>query len=128
MPWIQLPSPPPTFALMINYHDRRFVPVQTSPQGEVNEEVEFHYQHHGNVVTCSYRGGRIVQGQLIALVDAEGRLDMRYHQVNDRGELMTGVCRSTPEQLPDGRLRLHETWQWTSGDGSAGSSVLEERA
>ena len=128
MPWIQLPSPPPTFALMINYHDRRFVPVQTSPQGEVNEEVEFHYQQHGNVVTCSYRGGRVVQGQLIALVDAEGRLDMRYHQVNDRGELMTGVCRTTPEQLPDGRLRLHETWQWTSGDGSAGSSVLEERA
>ena len=25
MPWIQLPSPPPTFAPMINYHDRRFV-------------------------------------------------------------------------------------------------------
>jgi len=40
---------------------------------------------------------------------------------------MTGVCRTTPEQLPDGRLRLHETWHWTSGDGSAGSSVLEER-
>ena len=34
---------------------------------------------------------------------------MRYHQVNDRGELMTGVCRSTPEVLPDGRIRLHET-------------------
>ena len=53
-------------------------------------------------------------------------LDMRYHQVNDRGEGMTGVCRSTPEFLPDGRIRLHVAWRWTSGDGSSGSSVLEE--
>ncbi len=51
---------------------------------------------------------------------------MRYHQVNDRSELMTGVCRAAPELLPDGRIRLHESWRWTSGDGSSGSSVLEE--
>jgi hypothetical protein len=51
---------------------------------------------------------------------------MRYHPVNDAGELMTGRCRSTPELLPDGRLRLHERWQWTSGDGSEGESVVEE--
>jgi len=59
-------------------------------------------------------------------VDDAGRLDMRYHQVNDRGELMTGVCHSTPEVLADGRIRLHEVWRWTSGDGSNGNSVLEE--
>jgi hypothetical protein len=23
-------------------------------------------------------------------------------------------------------LRLHEQWQWTSGDGSAGQSIVEE--
>lgn len=80
----------------------------------------------GRIATCRYSGGRIVSGQLIALVDAEGRLDMRYHQVNDRGEGMTVVCRSMPELLPDGRIRLHEEWRWTSGDGSSGSSVLEE--
>ena len=80
----------------------------------------------GRIVTCRYSGGRIVSGQLIALVDAGGRLDMRYHPMNDRGEGMTGVCRSTLELLPDGRIRLHEAWRWTSGDGSSGSSVLEE--
>lgn len=111
---------------MINYHDRRFIPVSNSANGEVSPDVVFHYQQTGRIVTCSYSGGRIVSGQFIALVDAEGRLDMRYHQVNDRGELMTGVCRSTPELLPDGRIRLHEAWRWTSGDGSSGSSVLEE--
>jgi hypothetical protein len=80
----------------------------------------------GRIVTCRYSGGRIVSGQLITLVDEADRLDMRYHQVNDRGEGITGVCRSTPELLPDGRIRLHEDWRWTSGDGSSGSSLLEE--
>ncbi len=111
---------------MIDYHDRRFVPVSNSENGEVSPEVVFHYKQDGRIITCSYSGGRIQHGQLIALVDDDGCLEMRYHQVNDRGELMTGKCRSIPESLPDGRVRLHESWQWTSGDGSAGTSVLEE--
>ena len=85
-----------------------------------------HYQQMGRIVTFNYSGGWIDSGHLIALVDEAGRLDMRYHQVNDRGEGMTGVCRSTPELLPDGRIRLHAAWRWTRGDGSSGSSVLEE--
>lgn len=32
----------------------------------------------------------------------------------------------TPEILPDGRIRLHERWQWTNGDGSSGTSIVEE--
>lgn len=111
---------------MINHHDRRFIPVSNSANGEVSPDVVFHYQQTGRIVTCRYSGGRIVSGQLIALVDAEGCLDMRYHPMNDRAELMTGVCRSTPELLPDGHIRLHEAWRLTSGDGTGGSSVLEE--
>ncbi|UNI17051.1 hypothetical protein JDV02_003431 [Purpureocillium takamizusanense] len=59
--------------------------------------------------------------------DGEGEsLDMRYHHVNREGQLMTGRCVSRPEVLPDGRLRMHETWRWTSGDESSGVSVVEE--
>jgi len=39
---------------------------------------------------------------------------------------MTGICTSTPEILPDGKIRLHEKWRWTSGDLSEGESVIEE--
>jgi hypothetical protein len=68
-------------------------------------------------VTCRYSGGRIVSGQLIALVDAEGGLDIRSHPMNDRGEGMTGVCRSTPELFPDGahppaRGMALDQWGW----------------
>lgn len=111
---------------MINYNDRRFRPVQNTANGETSEATVFHYEQSGNVLTSTYAGGRIRHGHLIGLVDDKGCIDMRYHQVNDRGELMTGTCRSVPEVLPSGKLRLHETWQWTSGDGSAGNSVLEE--
>ena len=50
----------------------------------------------------------------------------RYHHLNDKGDFMLGKCLSTPERLPDGRLRFKEQWQWLSGDMSAGSSEIEE--
>ncbi|MBU1821184.1 MAG: n-acetylglutamate synthase [Bacteroidetes bacterium] len=111
---------------MINYHNKRFRPVQNTANGETSAETIFLYQQEGNILTSEYSGGLIVKGHLIGLVDADGTIDMRYHQVNDRGELMTGRCQSRPEVLPTDKLRLYESWQWTSGDGSAGESVLEE--
>lgn len=110
----------------MNYHNKKFRPVSNTPNGETSEETIFHYQQEGNILTCSYSGGQIKIGQLIGLVDSQGSIDMRYHQINNKGELMTGICQSKPEILSDGRIRLHESWQWTSGDRSKGSSVLEE--
>ena len=111
---------------MINYHNKVFRPVSQSSNSEVNTDTSFHYKQQGNILTCTYAGGNIRIGHLIGLVDDSGSIDMRYHQVNGQGELMTGICRSTPEILPDGRVRLHEEWQWTSGDQSRGSSILIE--
>ena len=51
---------------------------------------------------------------------------MRYEHINFAGEIRTGLCLSRPEILPDGRIRLHEKWQWTSGDLSSGESIIEE--
>jgi len=110
----------------INYHDRFFVPVENSASGEVGEGTVFYYRQCDGVVWATYEGGQIRFGTLIAKVIEDGALDMRYQHVNCDGELMTGRCRSVPEVLPDGRLRLHESWQWTSGDCSAGMSVVEE--
>jgi hypothetical protein len=112
---------------MINYHNKVFKPVRNTENGETSGDTIFHYRQTGNIVQAEYSGGKIQAGHLIALVDAEGKLDMRYHQVNERGELMTGICRSIPEVLSDGKIRLHERWQWTSGDYSEGSSIVEEQ-
>ncbi|MEN7551085.1 n-acetylglutamate synthase [Rapidithrix thailandica] len=110
----------------MNYHDKKFRPISNSENGETSEETIFLYQQEGNILTSEYSGGKILKGHLIGLVDEEGNINMRYHQVNTKGILMTGTCHSRPEILENGKIRLHESWQWTSGDCSEGESVLEE--
>lgn len=111
---------------MINYNGKIFRPISNTANGETSAETVFVYQQTGNILTASYSGGSIKLGQLIGLVDVDGNIDMRYHQVNQKGELMTGVCQSRPEMLENGKIRLHESWQWTSGDFSSGTSIIEE--
>jgi hypothetical protein len=113
--------------MTINYDNKVFNPVSNSENGEVDLSMKFVYKQEGNIVTSTYAGGRIRTGHLIALVDEHGGLDMRYHQINIQGEIMTGICKSTPEIMPNGKLRLHEKWRWTAGDFSEGESILEEQ-
>ncbi|QWX83614.1 n-acetylglutamate synthase [Cellulophaga sp. HaHaR_3_176] len=110
----------------MNYNNKKFRPILNSENGETTEETIFEYQQVGNILTSKYQGGKILKGHLIGLVNEDGTIDMRYHQVNEKGELMTGICHSTPEILENGKIRLHESWKWTSGDMSSGKSTLEE--
>jgi hypothetical protein len=110
----------------MNYNNKKFKTISNTENGETSSETIFHYEQKGNVLTAVYSGGKIRLGHLIGLVDETGNIDMRYHQVNITDELMTGICQSKPEFLPNGKLRLHETWEWTSGNKSKGTSVIEE--
>lgn len=110
----------------IRFGGRVFRSTSNSASGEVSGETRFHYSQEGDLVWATYQGGAIRFGNLVAKVLEGGVLDMRYQHLNHRGDLKTGICRSTPEVLADGRLRLHEQWRWTSGEGGSGSSVIEE--
>ena len=110
----------------MNYNNKKFSPICNSDNGETSAETVFLYQQKGKILTAEYAGGEIISGHLIGLVDESGNISMRYHQVNSKEELMTGTCESKPEILPSGKIRLHETWEWTSGDKSKGQSILEE--
>lgn len=110
----------------VNYDNKRFILVATSGSGQVNMNTIFHYHQRGDLVWGTYEGGTIRYGMLLATADADGRLDLRYQHLNMEGQLMTGTCISTPVILPDGRIRLEEKWQWTSGDHSTGESAVEE--
>jgi len=111
---------------MHNYNDRKFRSKNSSSNAEVSGETLFHYFQEDNIVWANYKGGSIVRGQLLGLVDESGNIEMRYQHINVEEQLMTGKCISKPEILSDGRIRLHEEWEWTSGDLSKGNSVLEE--
>jgi len=112
--------------MLYDLDGKTFRSVANSANGEVSAETLFHYRQRGDIVTAVYEGGGIRHGQLLARVLPGGQLDMRYHHLNAAGQFMLGQCLSTPERLPDGRLRFKERWQWLSGDRSAGTSEIEE--
>ena len=124
--WLRFGKPGGSEKPKIDYSGRRFRSKENSASGEVGPETVFEYEQDGNVVSATYGGGDVRFGTLVAVADEGGNLDARYQHVNASGELMTGECRTTPEVLDDGRLRLHEEWRWTSGDRSSGRSVVEE--
>ena len=111
---------------MIWYGGRLFRPVKNSGSGETSPETIFRYQQKGDVLTGDYSGGNIEYGQILGLVDERGHITLRYQHLNDYGELKTGHCRSRPEILANGKIRLHEKWQWTSGNRAKGQTILEE--
>jgi hypothetical protein len=103
---------------------RRFRSV-ANEGGEVGAETVFSYaEDAGGDVWASYSGGGIRRGYLVGRRDGD-RLDFRYAQLNDAGRTATGHCVATVSTLPDGRLRLDETWEWESRPGS-GTSAVEE--
>lgn len=110
----------------MNYHNKKFKLFSSSENAETSEETIFHYIQEGNILTAKYAGGQILKGHLIGFVDTYGNINMRYHQINKKGKLMTGICTSTPQLNSNGKIMLYEEWQWTSGDKSKGESVLIE--
>lgn len=54
---------------MINYNNRRFSAVNNSNNGETSHETVFHYKQVDSIVTAQYKGGKIIHGQLIGLVN-----------------------------------------------------------
>ncbi|WP_124950086.1 n-acetylglutamate synthase [Sulfuriferula thiophila] len=110
-----------------NLEGKMFRSVTNTENGEVGADTLFSYHQRESVVWAEYEGGDVVKGQLVANVLASGQLDMRYHHINRRGEIMIGKCLSTPELLSGGKIRFKEEWQWLSGDMSSGYSEIVEQ-
>ena len=95
----------------INYNNKKFRSIENTSNGEVSGKTLFHYWQEGNIVWANYKGGSIRFGNLVAKIDRNGELDMRYQHLSEDGTFKTGLCHSKPEILEDGRIRLHESWQ-----------------
>lgn len=110
----------------MNYNGKKFKVVSNTSNGETSEETIFEYKQDGNILSSNYSGGEIKLGHLLGIVSDNGEINIRYHQINTKNELMTGECASTPELLENGKIRLHEKWKWTSGNKTSGESIIEE--
>jgi hypothetical protein len=111
---------------MMNYNGRNFVSIENTENGEVSSKTFFKYKQEGHIISATYGGGEIVQGTLIGIVKENGCLEFRYNHVNSRDEIRGGKCISTPEILPDGRIRMYEKWKWLDAEATEGSSIIEE--
>lgn len=100
--------------------------ADNTDNGEVSEDTLFHYRQNGDIISATYQGGNILQGQLIGKMFADHHLEFVYQHINTVGEIMTGQCKSYPEINQDGKLMLREFWQWTCKDQSKGQSLLIE--
>ena len=110
----------------MNYDGRVFRSVANSAGGDVSGDTSFEYHQRDDIVWATYTGGSVRFGTLVATADDAGNLDMRYQHVAVDGTFKSGRCSSRVETLSDGRLRLHEQWQWTGGAEGRGESVIEE--
>ncbi|MGW6859376.1 hypothetical protein [Streptomyces xanthophaeus] len=101
-----------------------FVPVADQAPGQVGRRTRFEYHEQVGCVWAEYSGGDVVRGHLVG-TRAGDTLDFRYVQLRTDGTTASGHCVSLVRELPDGRLRLEETWTWESRAGS-GTSLVEQ--
>lgn len=111
---------------MINVDGKNFRGVSNTPNGEVSSKTIFCYSQQKEVISATYSGGLIKIGHIIGKINNTGKLFFHYHHISVDNILHAGKCISTPEILPDGKIRFHEKWKWFTGDQSEGNSIIEE--
>ncbi|HLL34589.1 MAG TPA: hypothetical protein VK545_11995 [Streptomyces sp.] len=99
-------------------------PVADQAPGQVGTRTRFRYHERDGEIWADYEGGDIARGYLVGTRRGD-RLDFRYVQLKHDGTTSCGHCVSRVVELPDGRVRLEETWEWESQEGS-GTSVVEQ--
>lgn len=112
--------------VLYNLNNRVFKSVSNTENGEVSGETIFRYYQETDHIWASYSGGDIRKGFLIGKYIELDKIYFTYQHINKNKEIRNGKCRSKLEYLPDGRLCLHESWQWLDSDKTLGSSVIEE--
>ncbi|MGW6458418.1 hypothetical protein ACWF94_21305 [Streptomyces sp. NPDC055078] len=99
-------------------------PVADQAPGQVGTRTRFTYHERDGRIWAEYEGGDVVHGRLVGTREGD-RLDFRYVQLKTDGTTSSGHCASTVVETADGRVRLEETWEWESQEGS-GTSVVEQ--
>jgi hypothetical protein len=107
--------------MKINYDGRKF----RAAGHEGADAAVAVYHQDGDLLWADFSGGGVRRGSLTGVVHPDGSVDFAYTMVT-RDDVISGRCWSTPEVLPDGRIRLHETFERYGENAERGTSVIEE--
>lgn len=108
---------------MIDYDGRRF---RAAGHGPGAEAPVASYRQRGDLVWADFAGGGVRRGSLTGLRRPDDTIEFTYTMVLADGAVLAGRCRSIPEVLADGRVRLHEQWERYGPHAATGTSELEE--
>ncbi len=95
----------------------------TDPNGMINEKTIFYFQQVGNLITAKYAGGKVKTGFLIGKLEND-KLKFHYSQMHDDESLDGGQSVCEIEMAEDGRIKLTEHFEWSSGE--KGINIIEE--
>src|SRR5205823_4406136 len=112
---------------MIDYDGRRFRAVGHGPDAAAPVAS---YRQCGDLLWAEFSGGPVRRGSLTGVRHEDDTIEFTYTMVLTDGSVLGGHCASTPEILPDGRVRLREL---TAGAAQgkplpAGTSRVRERS
>jgi hypothetical protein len=110
---------------LIDYDGRRFRAAGPGSDDGADAPVAV-YRQRGDLLWADFSGGGVRRGSLTGLCRPDDSLEFTYTMVLADGTVLAGYCESTPELLPDGRIRLHERWQRYGPNASTGISDLDE--
>ena len=107
----------------IDYNGRLFRAARSDPGADAPIAS---YRQSGDLLWADFSGGTVRRGSLTGLRRHDHTIEFTYTMVLTDGSILAGHCRSTPEVLPDGRIRLHEQWERYGPHAATGTSQLEE--
>lgn len=110
--------------MVYNFNNKKFILLENSKNGETSTETVFYYKQQGNIVTADYKGGTILYGKIIAVLQ-NNKLDMLYQCVTASGELKAGKAIASISSV-ENKLKLSLDWEWLNDDNSKGTSEYIE--
>ena len=109
----------------INLDQKQFKAISNSVNGSVDDSTTFNYYQSGEMLWATYQGGQILKGHLLGTIK-DHKLNFVYHHLEKDLAVRTGKCTSIVSLNKAGKITLAESWQWTNGDLSKGTSTLIE--
>lgn len=104
-----------------NFNNKKFVLLENSENGEVDQSTVFEYKQKGNLVTADYFGGTIAYGKIIAHINND-ELNMVYQCATKDNQLKAGRAIAKISEYKPNKLKLSLDWEWLGESGGKGKS------
>lgn len=110
----------------VNFNNKIFYLKNNSSNGTSNNDTTFHYQQNENIVTATFSGGSVLQGNIIALHKGN-YLEMIYQMVTTTDELKSGKAIAKISIDENGKIQLNLNWVWLTESENKGTSTYIEQ-